>query len=135
MWSLNCVRANTEIDHEQAVSLCEQHGLERFDQLFVDHEPTGAHLVERLRAEGWEVDVEVHSVLAGEPGSPSAPEMVVEPRSEETLALMKRWIEEDETLNLTPDQVRQVLASTHLTWEARRARHLGSGATTESWSP
>ena len=125
VWSVNCVRVNTPIDHRLAISVCRRNGLERFDQLYVDDEPSGARLAQATRAEGWDVDVEVHSVLAGEADVRVSTEIVVESGPQETLALMERWIEEDETLNLTPDQVRQVLESTHLTWEARRARRLG----------
>lgn len=126
VWMLNHVRVTRPLSYERAVGLCTRHLPEaRFDQLYVD-EPAGtAALAEEFRREGWEVDGELHSVLLGEPDRRVATDAVIEPGEDEALALMERWIAEDETLKLTPDGLRQLVEVNRDTWRVRQARRLG----------
>lgn len=126
VWMLNYVRIDGEVSYEEAVALCRHHlGASHFDQLFVDHEPTGRALAETFRAHGWEVDVDVHSVLARDPDRRAPTEAVIEPEEQEALALMERWVREDKTLHLSEDGVRQLVQTNRLTWRALGARRLG----------
>ncbi len=126
VWALNHVRVTRETTPDRAAQLCRTHlaGM-GFHQLYVDHEATGLRLAEALRPAGWQVDVELHSVLARDPDRVTDTSIVIEPEEEETLALMRRWQAEDRTLNLTEDELRQLLESERLTWRARQARRLG----------
>src|SRR5579884_3676239 len=65
VWALNHVRVTGEITPDRAVELCRTHldGL-TFHHLLIEDEATGLRLAEALRPAGWEVDVELHSVLA-----------------------------------------------------------------------
>jgi GNAT superfamily N-acetyltransferase len=132
VWMLNHVRVTRPVSYEQAAGLCALHLPEAsFDQLYVD-EPPGCSdedgtpdLAEPFRREGWEVDGELHSVLLGEPDRRVATDEVIEPGEDEALALMERWIAEDETLKLTADGLRQLVEVNRQTWRVRQARRLG----------
>ena len=125
VWALNHVRVGRPITYEEGEELCRRYLPPRFDQLYVDDQGDGHSVAEEFRSRGWKVDVEVHAVLVGEPDRPAADVAIVEPGEEEALALMERWMAEDETLQLTPDGLRQVVDSNRLTWRARNARRLG----------
>lgn len=126
VWALNQVHVETPIAYEQAVELCAQHLSDAdFEQLYIDREPAALRLEDTFRAEGWEVDVEVHLELVGEADRPAATAAVIEPHEAEALALMERWLREDQTLHLTADGLRQLVESNRLMWRARRARRLG----------
>ena len=126
VWSLNLVRVQGATTYDEALALSERHlGGGGYDQLYLDHEPTGEALAEVFRSRGWEVDVEVHSVLVGGLDRRPAAVEVVEPSEDEALALMERWMAEDKTLHLTPEGLRQLVESNRLTWRARKARRLG----------
>jgi GNAT superfamily N-acetyltransferase len=126
VWGLNHVRVRDAITPERAVGLCQEHleGL-GYHQLYVEHEPTGRRLAQALAPEGWKVEVELHSVLERGPDRETDTSGVMEPDEEDELALMRRWISEDETVHVTEDGLRQLLESQRLTWRARRARRLG----------
>jgi ribosomal protein S18 acetylase RimI-like enzyme len=126
VWMLNHVRLTTEVTYEHAVELCRQHLSDAdFDQVYIDHQDSGPALAERFRQEGWEVDVELNSVLAAEPDRQVDTGAVIEPSEDEALALMERWIDEDETLALTRDGLAQLVEANRLTWRVRNARRLG----------
>ena len=126
VWGLNHVRLLAEVTPDRAVELCRRHleGL-AFHHIFVDHEAAASRLAESLGEAGWEVDVDVHSVLARDPDREADTSMVIEPEEEEALAVMGRWQAEDRALNVNEDGLRQLLESERLTWRARRARRLG----------
>ncbi|MFL5823163.1 MAG: GNAT family N-acetyltransferase [Solirubrobacteraceae bacterium] len=125
VWSLNHVRVDRPIAYEQAEILCRRYLPPRFDQLYVDDQAGGESLAEEFRDQGWEIDVEVHSVLVRSPDRPPGAVDIIEPGEDETLALMERWLAEDETLHLTEEGLRQLVVSNRLTWRARHARRLG----------
>jgi ribosomal protein S18 acetylase RimI-like enzyme len=50
---------------------------------------------------------------------------VIEADEDEALALMQKWIAEDETLKLTPRDLAHLVEVNRLTWRARGARRLG----------
>ncbi len=126
VWALNHVRVAGDVTPEQATELCQTYleGLP-FHDLFVEPELTGRRLADALRPAGWKVEVELHSVLAREPGHDTDTSVVIEPGEEEALDLMGRWYAEDKTLDLTEDAQRQLLESQRRTWRARHARRLG----------
>lgn len=123
---LNGVWAEARMSYEDLAALCERHreGV-MYDQLYLDEQAGGRELEPEFRAAGWEVDVEVHSVLTGAPDRNVDTTAVIEPRQEESLALMERWIAEDETLHLTPAGVRQLVEANRRTWPLRNAQRFG----------
>lgn len=127
VWSLNHVRISGPVTYEQAVEICERHmGALSYRQLYLDHEPSGRLLAESFRAEGWEVDVEVHMELARGRREAFDTAVVVEDAGEdECLALMERWLGEDPTLKLNRDEMEQLVQYNRLTWRSRGARRLG----------
>lgn len=126
VWMLNHVRVISEVTYEQAVRLSRQHLSDAgYDHLHLEHQAAGAALAQRFRSEGWDVDVDVNSVLTGEPDRRVATTAVIEPSEDEALALMERWMAEDETLRLTRDELDQLMDVNRLTWQARHARRLG----------
>lgn len=126
VWMLNHVRVATEVTYEHAAELCHRYLADaNFDHLYVDHQDSGSALAERFRQEGWEVDVELSSILNGEPDRCVDTGAVIEAGEDEALALMERWMAEDETINLTPDELAQLVEANRLTWRARAARRLG----------
>jgi GNAT superfamily N-acetyltransferase len=126
VWMLNHVRLTSEVTYERAVELSREHLSDAgFDHLHVEHQAAGAALVERFRSEGWDVDVDVNSVLTGEPDRLVDTTVVIEPGEDEALALMERWMAEDETLKLTREELKQLMDVNRLTWRARNARRLG----------
>ncbi len=126
VWMLNHVRVITEVTYERATELCRRYLSDAtFDHLHVDHQDSGPALAQRFRQEGWSVDVELNSVLNGGPDRHVDTEAVVEADEDEALALMKRWIAEDETLRLTPQGLAHLVEANRLTWRVRGARRLG----------
>jgi ribosomal protein S18 acetylase RimI-like enzyme len=126
VWMLNHVRVTSEVTYEQATELCRRYLSDsNYDHLYVEHQGSGQALVQRFRQEGWKVDVEVNSILSGEPDRPVDTGAVIEPDEDEALALMKRWLAEDETLQLTPEDLDHLLEANRLTWRVRGARRLG----------
>lgn len=127
VWVLNHVRLRTAPSYERAVELIEQHlAGAGFRQLYVDDErPGGGRLAEAFQADGWEVDGELHSMLVRPPDRRVGTSAVTELTEEEALALMSRWLREDETLHLDDEAMRQLIENHRLTWRARNAVRLG----------
>ena len=126
VWMLNHVRVTSEVTFERAIELSRRHLSDAgFDHLHIEHQACGAALAERFRSEGWDVDVDVSSVLTGQPDRLVDTTAVIEPGEDETLTLMERWMAEDETLKLTRDELDQLMDANRLTWRARDARRLG----------
>lgn len=126
VWMLNYVHLVREVGYEDAVQLCRKHlsGL-RFEQIHVDERAGGGSLAATFSDHGWEVDVEVHSVLRSEPDRRADTAGVIEAGEDEALALMKRWMAEDETLKLTEEALHQLVEANRAIWRARGARRLG----------
>jgi ribosomal protein S18 acetylase RimI-like enzyme len=126
VWSLNHVRLSSPTSYEEAIAVCERHlGDLGYYQLYVDHEPSALTLAQTLGRQGWEVDVELHSVLVRAPDREADTSLVIEPDEDESVALMERWFAEDETLHLTAQSMRELLNYNTRTWRARDARRLG----------
>ncbi|HZU61505.1 MAG TPA: GNAT family N-acetyltransferase [Solirubrobacteraceae bacterium] len=126
VWSLNHLRLVTEVTPDRTIELCQAHlGGTGFHHVIVEHEAAALRLGQALPRAGWEVDVELHSVLAHDPDRDTDTSLVVEPEEEEALGLVRRWLAEDETLHLDREGLRQVVESDRLTWRARQARRLG----------
>ncbi len=126
VWMFNNVRIDTEVSHAEAAELCPRHlpGLD-YDQLFIEDQGRGERLAEDLCADGWRIDVDLHSVLEREPDRAVSTDTVVEADEEETLDLMERWLREDESLHLNEAGLRQLRDGNRLTWRARQGRRLG----------
>jgi GNAT superfamily N-acetyltransferase len=130
VWWLNHLRIRVPISYEHVKELCRRHLLSRFDQVFLEGEAGGDRVARKFRARGWEVDVDLHSVLVHDPDRgadrlPGGRVLIIEPGMDETLALMERWLVEEETLRLTSDGLRQLVESMRLVWGARRGVRLG----------
>lgn len=126
VWVFNNVRIDTEVDYDQAVELCRSHlRAASYDQLLFEDPRLGERLAEAFRADGWRIDVDVHSVLAREPDRLVSTGAVVAAEEDEAMDLMERWLREDETLHLTEAGLRQLREGNRLTWRARNAQRLG----------
>jgi GNAT superfamily N-acetyltransferase len=125
VWWLNGLRIRRPISYEHAEALCRRYLPAAFDQLFLEEEAGDERLAREFRARGWDVDVDVHSVLVRDPDRPPPSVTVVEPGMEETLDLMERWLAEDVTLHLTAAGLEQLVESMRLVWLARRGLRLG----------
>lgn len=126
VWSANLVRLTRPVAYERALELADHHlGDTHYRQLFVEEAAGGERLAESFRADGWEVDVEVHMVLGGGFGGAANGELVVEADEEETLDLMDHWLREDETMHFTPDGLRQMRDLHRRFWRGRAARRFG----------
>jgi len=126
VWVFNNIRIDSEVSYAQAVELCRSHlpGVS-YDQLLIEDHRIAERLAEDLRADGWRIDVDVHSVLRREPDRCAATDGVVEAEEEEALDLMERWLREDESLHLNEAGLRQLRMGNRLSWRARNARRLG----------
>lgn len=126
VWFLNGVWAESRMPYEDLVALCDRHrGAAAYDQLYLDDQAGGEALAPSFDAAAWEVEVEVQLVLTGAPDREVETTDVIEPHQEESLALMERWISEDETLHLSPDGVLQLVEANRRTWSARDVRGFG----------
>lgn len=124
VWVLNSVRITRPVGFDQAVELAERHlGDLPFRHLQVDEAAGGERLAASFRGAGWRVDPELTMVLDGEPDRSADTTRVVEWGEEDSLALMARWIEEDQAE--TAEGQRQVVEYSRRTWRTRNARHLG----------
>jgi GNAT superfamily N-acetyltransferase len=125
-WWLNGIWPDLELSYEELIALSDQHrGREVHEQLYLDERVGGERLSAAFRDAGWELEVELHSVLAGESDREVDTGGVIEPGLEEALALMERWIGEDETLHLSPEGVRQLVEANRRTWPLRNAKRFG----------
>jgi ribosomal protein S18 acetylase RimI-like enzyme len=126
VWVFNNLRIHVEVTYEEALKLCARHLPDAdFDQILILDNRVGERLAEVFRGDGWEVDVDVHSVLSLEPDRLVDTDAVVEAGEEEALDLMERWMKEDPSLHLTGAALGQLRNGNRLSWRARHARRLG----------
>lgn len=126
VWSHNQIWVDQPSSYARAHELCQQHLSDAlFWQLFLTERPGVEDLVQELRESGWEVDVEIHSVLGDELDREVDVSAVIEPSEEESLELMARWCREDPTLHLSGDGVRQSVDKDRAVWRLRDARRYG----------
>ena len=126
VWLFNNIRIEAEITYEEAGALCRRHLPEvGYDQLFILNKDVGERLAEVFRADGWKVDVDVHSVLRTPPDRRVDTDAVIEGSEDETLDLMERWTREDPTLEVSPAAFGQLREGNRLSWRARNATRLG----------
>jgi GNAT superfamily N-acetyltransferase len=126
VWSANHVRVTRAVSWHEALELADIHLRDLpYRQLMIEHEETG-RLLERSFAEhGWEVDRELVMQLVRTPDREVDLGVVIEPGEAAVMGLMRRWIGEDETIELTPDGLDQVVAFTRRVARARDARMFG----------
>jgi GNAT superfamily N-acetyltransferase len=126
VWSANHVRIARPVSFSEALALADAYlGDLPYRQLMVEHEPTGTELERSFAQAGWEVDRDLLMELADEPDRDIDVGMVIEADREPVMGLMRRWIGEDETIELTPSGLDQVVEFTRLTARVRDARLLG----------
>jgi GNAT superfamily N-acetyltransferase len=126
VWSANHVRIAHPVGFAEALALADAHlGDLPYRQLMVEHEGAGRALEGQFAGAGWEVDRDLLMELAAEPDRPADTGLVIEADEDPVMALMRRWIGEDETIELTPSGLDQVVEFTRLTARARGARLLG----------
>jgi GNAT superfamily N-acetyltransferase len=126
VWSANNVQITKPVTFEQALKLAETHLADLpYRQILIGHEPTGRRLERSFAEAGWEVDREVVMQLVREPDREVELGMVVEAGEDPVMGLMRRWIGEDESIELTPEGLDQVVEFTRLVARARGATLLG----------
>jgi GNAT superfamily N-acetyltransferase len=127
VWSHNMLWLTGPIAHPAAIELCQRHlGEALFWQLYLEDEATAQRLLQPLRADGWEFDVEVHLELIRPPDPVPDPPLIIEPGEDESLELMALWMRTDETLHLSgAEGVRQTIVKDRALWRARNARRFG----------
>jgi GNAT superfamily N-acetyltransferase len=126
VWNANHVRIARPVSVAQARELVEAHlGDLPYRQLMVEHEATGRRFERSFGDAGWEVDREVVMRLAREPDRGAKLELVIEADEEPVMGLMRRWIGEDETIELTPAGLDQVVEFTRRLARVRNARLFG----------
>jgi GNAT superfamily N-acetyltransferase len=126
VWSANQVRIAQAVTFAEALALAEEHLADlRYRQLIIEHEPTGRRLERSFAEEKWEVDREVLMELVREPDRRADVGVVIEPDEEPVMELMRRWIGEDEAIELKPGGLDQVVEFSRRTARARNARLLG----------
>lgn len=127
VWSANHVRISRGVTFAEALGLAEEHlsGLP-YRQLVIEYEAAGRRLERSFAEERWEVDREVVMELLGQP-SPGRGDVgaVIEADEEPVLELMRRWTGEDESLELTPAGLDNVVEFTRRVARARSARLFG----------
>ena len=124
VWSANHVRISRGVTFAEALALADEHLADlRYRQLMIEHEETGARLERSFAEQRWDVDREVVLELVREPsGDVSA---VLEPEEQPVMELMRRWTGEDESLEITPSGLDQVVEFTRRVTRARSARLFG----------
>jgi ribosomal protein S18 acetylase RimI-like enzyme len=126
VWSLNTLTLTGQIEPAAALELSERHlGGLLYRQLIVEDEVSGHRLEEQLRAEGWKVARNLTMALSRRPDRRVPTGIVIEPREDEALELMRRWTSEDETLRQAREAHHQIVEASRLTWRARSAQRLG----------
>lgn len=126
VWSTNHVRITQPVTFSDALELAETHlGNLPYRQLMIEHEPTGRRLEKRFAEEGWRVEREVVMQLLGKLEPAVGDVEVVEAGEERVMGLMRRWVGEDESLELTPGGLDQVVEFARRVVRARSAQMLG----------
>lgn len=126
VWSANHVRIARAVTFAEALALAEAElGDLPYRQLMIEHEPTGRRLERSFAEAKWEVDREVLMELVRQPDREAELGLVIEADEEPVMELMRRWIGEDETIELTPNGLDQVVEFTRREARSRNARMLG----------
>jgi GNAT superfamily N-acetyltransferase len=126
VWSANHVRVARGVGFAEALELAEAHLRDLpYRQLMIEHEPTGRRLERSFAEAGWEVDREVVMQLVRATDRAVDLGTVVEADEERVMGLMRRWIGEDESIELTPDGLDQVVEFTRRVARARNVRLFG----------
>lgn len=126
VWSANQVRVTQPVRFSDALALTERYMSDlAYRQLIVEHGPSGERLERAFRDDGWKVEREVTMVLARPLDREVDTSVVVEVDPEASLELMGRWAGEDPDLDLTEEDLRQVIEFTRWAWHARHGRCLG----------
>jgi GNAT superfamily N-acetyltransferase len=123
-WHLNHIHLAEAVTRRDAVRLAREHldGLP-YRHLEVEEGAGAEQLVRALRADGWEVVPEVIMALLTPPESATDGAHVVEQDEERMLALMRRWIVEDERPD--PDALAEHVESCRRRARASGERHFG----------
>ena len=126
VWSANQVVVTRPIQSADALALVERHlGDLPYRHLVIEHDASGPTLQREFREDGWKVERELNLVLSGPPDRAADTTAVIEADSEAALALMARWAGEDPELDLSAEDLDQVVEFSRRTWRARSARVLG----------
>jgi GNAT superfamily N-acetyltransferase len=126
VWSANHVRITEPVSFTEALELADAHlGDLPYRQLMIDHRATGRRLERSFAEHRWEVDREVVMQLQSEPDREVDVSAVIDADEEPVMELMRRWIGEDESIELTPSGLDQVVEFTRRVARARDARLLG----------
>jgi ribosomal protein S18 acetylase RimI-like enzyme len=126
VWSANHVRIARPVTFAAALELAEVHlGDLPYRQLMIEHQETGRRLEQSFADQRWEVDREIVMQLQREPDREVDLSGAIEAHEEPVMGLMRRWIGEDESIELTPWGLDQVVEFTRRTGHARRARLFG----------
>jgi ribosomal protein S18 acetylase RimI-like enzyme len=126
VWNANHVRISRPATFSEAVALADRHLADLpYRQLMIEEEETGRRLERTFAERGWEVDREVVMALVAEPDREADERIVVEADEDAVMGLIRRWIGEDESIELTPDGLDQVVEFTRRQARSRNARLLG----------
>jgi GNAT superfamily N-acetyltransferase len=126
VWSANHVQITRPVSFSLALELAEIHlGDLPYRQLMIAHEPTGRRLEQSFAEQRWEVDREVVMALQRGPDREADLSVVIDADEDAVMGLMHRWIGEDESIELTPGGLDQVVEFTRRTARARSARLFG----------
>ena len=126
VWAVNHVGVSVPVEYSEALELLERHQADLpYRQLMIEHEPSGEHLEEHLRSEGWEIERTLGLVLRREPERELDTSRVVEADEDEALELMRLWTGDDKELQRSPETHRRVLETIRRTWRARNAQRFG----------
>jgi GNAT superfamily N-acetyltransferase len=121
VWSANHVSIARPVSFAAALELAEAHlGDLPYRQLMIEHDDTGRRLEQSFADQRWEVDREVVMQLQREPDRVVDASGVIEADEEPVMGLMRRWIGEDESIELTPWGLDQVVEFTRRRARARR---------------
>jgi predicted GNAT family acetyltransferase len=112
------------VSFDEAVRLADEHlAGAPFRYLEAEDGAGGQELEEPFRAAGWEVECEVLMALETPPEAPATAHAVTEPSEERMLALMRRWIVEDEKPQ--PEDLEHHVESVRRRARAAGERHFG----------
>jgi ribosomal protein S18 acetylase RimI-like enzyme len=126
VWSANHVRITRPVSFTAALELADAHlGDLPYRQLMIDHQATGRRLERSFAEQRWEVDREVVMQLRNEPDREVDVSAVIDADEEPVMELMRRWIGEDESIELTPSGLDQVIEFTRRVARARGGRLFG----------
>ena len=126
VWSANHIGIVRAVTFAEALGLAEEYlGDLPYRQVMIEHEPTGRRLQRSFAEEKWEVDREVVMELGREPDREVDLGVVIEAGEGPVMELMRRWIGEDESIELTPGGLDQVVEFARRVARARNARLLG----------